>query len=271
MSLGFFLGLNQIRVFISSFEGKAGLWKRIPLEVKIELWLGMSLLPLAVTNFRLPFDSVVTASDASETGAGLVMSTGLKPMGAAAVEAAVRGETSELPDDCQVLGIGLFDGIGALRVALDVLQAPVGGYIAVESDAGARRVVEANFAAVLQLSSVEEVTEEEVRQWALRFSRVHLVIIGGGPPCQGVSGLNFGRKGAVEDPRSSLHSHVKRIVDLVRSVFTWAKVFFLMESVFSMSWEDQAVYSTSIEVLPYLVAAKHCSLARRPRLWGHPK
>ena len=47
----------------------------------------MSVLPLA-------FDSVVTASDASETGGGLVMSTGLKPMGAA-----VRGETSELPDD----------------------------------------------------------------------------------------------------------------------------------------------------------------------------
>ena len=67
----------------------------------------------------------------------------VKPMGAAAVEAAVRGETSELPDDCQVLGIGLFDGIGALRVALDVLQALVGGYIA---DAGARRAVEANFA-----------------------------------------------------------------------------------------------------------------------------
>ena len=42
-------------------------------------------------------------------------------------------------------------------MALDVLQAPVGGCIAVESDAGARRVVEANFADVLQLSSVEEV------------------------------------------------------------------------------------------------------------------
>ena len=92
-------------------------------------------------------------------------------------------------------------------MALDVLQAPVGGYIAVESDAGAV-VVEANFADVLQLSSVEEVTEEEVRQWALRFSRVHLVIIGGGPPCQGVSGLNFGRKGA--------DSHIKRIIDLVQ-------------------------------------------------------
>ncbi|CAJ1342949.1 unnamed protein product, partial [Effrenium voratum] len=67
---------------------------------------------------------------------------------------------------------------GALRVALDVLQAPVGGCIAVESDAGARRVVEANFADVLQLSSVEEV-------------------------------------------RSSLHSHVKRIIDLVRRPRLW--------------------------------------------------
>ena len=45
------------------------------------------------------------------------------------------------------------------------------------------------------------------------------------------------------------------------------RCFSFVESVFSMSWEDRAVYSTSIEVLPYLVDAKHCSLARRPRLW----
>ena len=57
-------------------------------------------------------------------------------------------------------------------------------------------MVEANFADVLQLSSVEEVTEEEVRQWALRFSRVHLVIIGGGPPCQGEFWAQWSRGGS---------------------------------------------------------------------------
>ena len=44
-----------------------------------------------------------------------------------------------------VLSIGLFDGVGRLRVALDLLGASVLGRIHVEKEAGACRVVESHF------------------------------------------------------------------------------------------------------------------------------
>ena len=45
----------------------------------------------------------------------------------------------------QILVIGLFDGIGALRVAMDLQGINVGGYISVESNPIANRVVEAHY------------------------------------------------------------------------------------------------------------------------------
>ena len=53
--------------------------------------------------------------------------------------------------------------------------------------------------------------EEEVRRWACHYSQASLVPIGAGPPCQGVSGLNVDRRGALRDHRSSLFLHVERI------------------------------------------------------------
>lgn len=51
--------------------------------------------------------------------------------------------------------------------------------------------------------------------WSLKFGQCCLVLLGAGPPCQGVSGLNWGRKGALKDARSSLFSHVGRIRGMV--------------------------------------------------------
>ena len=73
------------------------------------------------------------------------VSQGLSPYGLAASSSLVRGDVPEDHDFCQVLSIGLFDGIAALRVALDVLNAPLAGHVSVEISEEARRVVEANF------------------------------------------------------------------------------------------------------------------------------
>ena len=88
-----------------------------------------------------------------------------------------------------MLSIGLFDGIAALRVALDVLQAPVAGHVSVECNGAAQRVVEANFPGSLLVEGVEQVDEAMVTEWSLRFGMVGLVLVGAGPPCQGVSRL----------------------------------------------------------------------------------
>lgn len=73
--------------------------------------------------------SQVTASDASSKGGG---TTGLTDYGLAAQAALVRGEFLEPVETCEVLTVGLFDGIGALRVATDLLRLPMAGHISIE-------------------------------------------------------------------------------------------------------------------------------------------
>ena len=105
-------------------------------EVMVELIRFIGLCPLSFMNFRGGFDSMVTASDASSNGGGIAKSTGLTPYGPAASLSTVRGDIPEELDCYQVLSVGLFDGISALRVALDALKAPVAGHISVGKQPG---------------------------------------------------------------------------------------------------------------------------------------
>ena len=180
----------------------------------------------------------------------------------------MRGDLAEPSDLCGVLTVGLFDGIGALRVAADACQLPVIGHISVEVNKEASRVLESKFPASLIVpEGVEAVDEEMVRTWACRYSQVSLVILGAGPPCQGVSGLNADRRGALKDHRSGLFIHVRRIRDLLKRHFPWAQVRYLAESVSSMDHSDREVMSQDFGDPANLIDAKGVSLARRPRLY----
>ena len=260
--------LNQI--WRSIVEGQASSpFKRNPLrrEVVIELFRFIGLCPLAFINFRAGFDSMVTASDASTTGGGICMSRGLTPYGHAASLSMVRGDIPEEEDITPILSVGLFDGIAALRVALDIIQAPVAGHISIEKNAEAQRVVEANFPDAEHFPDVEEITEDVVCSWSLKYSNVGLVLVGSGPPCQGVSGLNADRRGALRDVRSKLFKHVPRIVSLCRKLFPWAQVHSLTENVASMDAEDCQAMNEEFELQPWFIDSNGICLAHRPRLY----
>lgn len=261
-------GLNKIWETIVAM-GKFPPSVRRPLskELTLELVRFVCLLPLAFMNFRSPFDDVVSVSDASTSGGGFCVSVGTTQFGNAAAQCDVRGDVPEEQDMVQLLTVGLFDGIAALRVAVDSLGAPVAGHISVEKDPAARRVTEANFPDSIFVDDVVEVTLEVVKDWSFRFSSVGVILVGAGPPCQGVSGLNFDRKGALKDARSCLYVHVKRIVDLFRCCFPWAQVHFLGENVASMDYEDCSVMNDSYEVLPWYIDAAGLSLSHRPRVY----
>eukprot|EP00435_Cladocopium_sp_Y103_P043465 s1760_g12.t1 len=236
-------------------------------EVMVELVRFICLCPLGFMVFRSHFDPMVTASDASTSGGGICHSTGLTPFGLAASSAAIRGDLPEEQELTQVLSIGLFDGIAALRVALDILKTPMAGHISIEKDPQAQRVVEANFADSERISDVELVDDEMVKQWSLKYSAVGLVIVGAGPPCQGVSGLNCDRKGALRDHRSKLFTHVPRITQLIRHHFPWAQVHGITESVASMDASDCQVMSDEFGISPWYIDAAGICLAHRPRLF----
>ena len=260
--------LNQMWRFITACDQHSA-FKRfwLPRELMVELFRFMSLLPLAAMNFRCPFDSEVTASDASSSGGGVCVSRGVSSYGLAASLSQVRGDIPEDLALTQVLCIGLFDGIAALRVGLDALGVAVCGHISVEKNAQARRVVEANFPDCIQVDDIEEVTEQMVQDWGLKFSSAGLVLLGAGPPCQGVSGLNSDRKGALRDLRSRLFLHVPRVRDLVKKVFVWAQVQSLYENVASMDASDCELMNEAFGLLPWFVDADGISLAHRPRLY----
>lgn len=130
-------------------------------------------------------------------------------------------------------------------------------------------MVEANFPDSVLVDDVEQVNdnEEMVLSWALKFSNVGLVLIGSGPPCQGVSGLNSDRKGALKDLRSKLFWHVPRITTMVKKHFPRAQVHGLTENVASMDYEDCQTMNTEFGLDFWFVDALGISLAHRPRLY----
>ena len=261
-------GLNAIWKFIESFNGFPPVIRlEIPSVVKLEISRFLSMVALARIDFRLEVNPQVTASDASTSGGGVTVSRGLTNIGQMAASCRVRGDVPDVDDLTQVLTIGLFDGIGALRVAADAVGLPVAGHVSVEVNQVASRVLESKFPATTFVNNVEDVNEMMAKDWACQYSQVGIVLLGAGPPCQGVSGLNADRRGALRDHRSRLHSHVSRIRDLLRKSFPWAQVHTVMESVLSMDEADRQVMSQDIGMLPYAIDAAGVSLARRPRLY----
>ena len=124
-----------------------------------------------------------------------------------------------------------------------------------------------NFPDTIAVGDVAGISKNMVLGWALKFSNAGVVLVGGGPPCQGVSGLNSDQKGAQKDARSKLFVHVRRVYELCKKHFRWSQVHYFMESVFSMDAKDRATMSADIGVTPYLVDEAGISLFRRPRLY----
>ena len=260
--------LNEVFEHMKRFEGEAPVVRLgLPYQVKMEIARFILLTPLAQMDFRSPVDGEVSCSDASTLGGGLCASKGLTSYGMSAVGCPARGDLPEEHDLVQVLSVGLFDGIAALRVACDVLGLPMAGHVSIEKEGKCRRVVESFFPDTEFFEDVRDFSEEQAKALALKYSNVGLIIVGAGPPCQGVSGLNADRLGALRDERSCLFQEVPRITALLRKEFYWAQVHELIENVASMSSTDRAIMSRAFGRTPHRVDAKGMSLCARPRLY----
>lgn len=83
-------GLNSIWKFIEEFNAYPVVTRlEIPQVVKLEIVGFLAMVPLARLNFRSEPSGVVTASDASTTGGGVTVSTGLTNFGQVAASCAV--------------------------------------------------------------------------------------------------------------------------------------------------------------------------------------
>ena len=141
------------------------------------------------------------------------------------------------------------------------------GHISVEANPHAKRVVEAYFPDAAFHDDVITVDSDMVKSRALGYSNAAVIILGAGPPCQGVSGLNADKRGALKDHRSKLFAEVPRIRDMVVKEFFWAQVHTLMESVASMDIKDRNIMSEAINLQPWRIDSVGMALCRRPRLY----
>ena len=124
-----FCALNCVWRHIEVLKQGGGKPQLLPPAVVAELVRFLCLVPLAQLDFRGELVGDVTASDASTTGGGICVTKGLTSYGVHASQASIRGEWPEPHDMCQVLTVGLFDGLGALRLACDALGLPMCGHI----------------------------------------------------------------------------------------------------------------------------------------------
>eukprot|EP00438_Fugacium_kawagutii_P010880 Skav219195 [mRNA] locus=scaffold3890:43452:50879:- [translate_table: standard] len=260
--------LHEVWRFMESFRHQPPVVQlELPELVVKEVVRFLCLVPLCQMFFGSKLSPMVSCSDASQTGGGLCSSQGLTPYGARAALSTIRGDVPEDVDWVQVLSVGLFDGIAALRVACDTLNLPMCGHISIEQNKASSRVVESYFPDTVFHEDICTVDMDLVRSYALKFPSAGLVLIGAGPPCQGVSALNADKRGALRDHRSVLFKEVPRVVGLFKLAFPWAQVKLLMENVASMSNEDCGTMSAEVELQAWEMDSLGFALCRRPRLY----
>jgi hypothetical protein len=92
---------------------------RVPADVVDEFLTGMSLLPTAHQDFRMPIDGLVTASDASKKGGAVVASCGLTDFGRQELQRSHEAREEAVEDELLLVTYG--DELGASRRAFDLL------------------------------------------------------------------------------------------------------------------------------------------------------
>eukprot|EP00971_Amphidinium_carterae_P255355 5069447-Amphidinium_carterae.1 len=101
---------------------------------------------------------MVVATDASEGGAGTVLSSGLSHRGARWIHQ--RLWTEKLDAHGYMVLVDLFAGLGAARLALENLGAEVKVHIAIEEDTHGRRVLAENFSDAVIVRGVQQLSSE---------------------------------------------------------------------------------------------------------------
>lgn len=237
-----------------------------------EILLSGALQPMRVTDLRARLHELVTASDASESGGGMVYGTRLTQQGLK--EALAIDEGWEEPPDMKVnldepqviLALDFFAGIGGLSRALELARVKVFHLVVVESDAECRRLNALRWPGCDILTDVEKVTKKELEKIMGGVPGLTGVLAGGGSPCQGLSKLSANRS-HLADPRSKLFYKLCEIYgwigELCEEMRVWSISF--LENVVG---DDVDIKEMSEELgdIPLKVCSSGLSRVRRPRL-----
>ena len=238
-----------------------------------EILLAGMCKPLRVTDLRAKINDVVTASDASESGGGIVYggkltTQGIKDLYLVEEKADEMVDEEINLDEPQVtLVFDFFAGIGGLSRALEMAQMKVDRLVVIEQDPSCRRLNSVRWPGCDVWTDINRVTKKDVERMMRSVPGLTGVISGGGSPCQGLSMLSSQRL-HLEDPRSKLFYKYSEILGWIDEVASEMKVWSiqLLENVLGDD-KDIEEMSSVLGVRPILACASGLSRVRRPRLY----
>ncbi|CAE7580461.1 Dnmt3c [Symbiodinium natans] len=272
--------LGQVLLGKALFAIFSEIWKaasvNCPLAVKrrasVELFMAVLLSPLCCCDLSRQVHPVVVATDASEKGGAICVSTGLSWSGKSLACA-----WSEPSNHCSIqplLVISLFNGIGGAFRAYDLAGVRASGLVSIEWHKPANRVVKRAWPHALQYEDVSDVDRSMVREWVGRFPSVKEVHVWGGFPCVHLSSARHGRKNLAGEG-SNLFFKLYEVIGLVAEEFDGiAKVKWVVENVSSMDVAARDEISTWLGVAPLRLDPADVLCYSRPRFawiseWPH--
>lgn len=245
--------------------GSIRVTRDLRLATKREMFSVILLSPLLHCNLGAECSEAVVATDASETGGAVGISSELSNVGRDFVATA---ETMEQLDEAlaaPILIISLFNGIGGAFRCYDVAGILPMGRIAVDIDKAGNRITEKRWPGTEIYLDIRSIDSEIVRSWARRYLRIAEVHVWAGFPCNDLSSARAGRMN-LDGPASILFWEVPRVLKLVKDNFgAHVVVKYVLENVASMDREATEQISTEMGSTPYLLDPVQAVPMRRPR------
>eukprot|EP00438_Fugacium_kawagutii_P035840 Skav200292 [mRNA] locus=scaffold2127:400532:404444:+ [translate_table: standard] len=229
--------------------------------------------PLRFTDLRARLNEVVTCSDASESGGGMVYGNKLTTRGLQESVTAGKGfdelaaVSESLDSPQQVIVFDCFAGIGGLSRALQLAEVNVARLVVIEKEKSCRRLNSVRFPGADVWTDIKKVTKKDIEKVITKTPGATGVIAGGGSPCQGLSRLSANRI-HLEDERSKLLFDLVRVLGYVQEICKekgiWCVAF--VENV-EADEGDVSEMSEALDMVPVKVCSSHLSRVRRPRLF----
>ncbi|CAJ1461453.1 unnamed protein product [Effrenium voratum] len=236
------------------------------------LMAGMSQ-PLRFTDLRAKLHEVVTASDACETGGGMVYGGKLSAQGIKE-SLCLEGKRDYYPieaveptDKQTILVFDCFAGIGGLSQALKLAGVEVNRLVVIEMDSSCRRLNLTRWPGCEVMLDIQKIKKSDLEKVMRSVPGLTGVITGGGSPCQGLSRLSSNRQ-HLDDPRSALFYKFGEVLRWVSELAAAMKIWDVqfVENVVGDD-EDISEMSGELNRRPIYCCASGLSRVRRPRLY----
>ncbi len=145
--------------------------------------------------------------------------------------------------------IGVFDGIGGARRALELLDIGSPGlYISIETSGDCIQVVSRAWPEARHLGDLSRVTDQQLGDILAEHEELQNGLVVGGFPCQPFSGLAADRTG-FSDPRAAAFPMMIELIERLRRIAPRIKWDDMLENVASMSESDRRAITQELKVL----------------------